>query len=144
MKRTVCLWLAAAMLFALSACGGTTDSKQVQESTPLVAAYLFLMVVLLLDMVTTIWISIHRLAQLRTYFPIGECSGTSSPTASVCRTVLTILRILPIAPKTIRVQCPVVLPVLFTPATCGVQIVNRNSILANIFLQQEVLTDEKI
>lgn len=34
MKRTVCLWLVAAMLFALSACGGTADSKQVQESTP--------------------------------------------------------------------------------------------------------------
>lgn len=34
MKRTVCLWLVAAMLFALSACGGTSDSKQVQESTP--------------------------------------------------------------------------------------------------------------
>ena len=68
----------------------------------------------------------------------------SSPTVSVCWTVLTILRILTIAPKTIRVQCPAVLPVLFIPATCGVQIVNRNSILANIFLQQEVLTDEKI
>lgn len=34
MKRTVCLWLAVAMLFALSACGGTADSNQVQENAP--------------------------------------------------------------------------------------------------------------